>query len=714
MIRPVVSTGTSVQIRPQQILQTSAAQAGQVNLQGAILQAGNRILIQQPVISGQPLTLANLQGLQLRPQVQGAQIVQGGQVFQAAPANQTVSQPAQLVQAAPTVQQGQVLQTTHGATAQVVQQAQLLQANQQAGQVLQSNQGAQVLQQTQQGQIVQQAVVNPSTLQSQPQTQQIIQLAGNQLPTGISVLHVDGQQILIQKAPTAEGPVILRAVQNTIPIQTAAQGAVSQVGGAVRGSQQQVLITQPGGQIQQSQMQLPQNQMQPQVLGNLNILNDSQNVNINLNFLTQGQQGSASQALQQIQQNKLQMSGGQIVQTNQGHQGANPTTPVKILPKSPAAGGLQCVSLQSVQQQVVKPLVASGAAATGFQAGTVSQQPVIPSGQDILSTAAALNDIPLQMQTPPSQPVQSKPVINTASSVPSMTVMSSAVAATSQAPLQAIKVEPKPLIQTIAIDQKPQIQTVKTEPVKSVVAPPQHIRTPQGQITVMKQEPAQAAQAATTLSQQHVTLQSSQGSAVSVASQGLQQVQTLAAGTTAAQAGIVHHQPVQGKSSDTSATTNGPQNTQASVVTQVQQASSTVIQQQQPTQGSPVPNVNIATMRHLQTLPANADLLVKSSAPTTVIPTVVPSVANATNSAVPLTQPATAAVVAPGPQTQQTTGQAPTQGMDVRSLLPRIQHQIKVRFAIMMKNSREISQAVGKGQWNCPVFAGVACNPQQK
>ena len=167
--------------------------------------------------------------------------------------------------------------------------------------------------------------------------------------------------------------------------------------------------------MQQSQIQLPQSHIaslgQPQVLGNLNVLNDSQNVNINVNILpAQGQgQGSATQALQQLQQNKVQLAGGQVVQTVQ-NQSTTQTTPIKILPKSNAVGNIPGVS---VQQHLVKPVTATGNSTltTSFQTLNGQQQQVVNvpvSGQDILSTAAALTDIPLQIQAPTSQSTKVK------------------------------------------------------------------------------------------------------------------------------------------------------------------------------------------------------------------------------------------------------------------------------------------------------------------
>ena len=330
-----------------------------------------------------------------------------------------------------------------------------------------------------------QNVANPSSVPpQQPQGQQAatsggIQLSGNQLPSGVSVVNINGQQILIQRAPAPGGQnIILRAVPNVIQIQAPAPGTVNQVGGQVVGSQPQLLITQPAGNVQQSQIQLPQSHIaslgQPQVLGNLNVLNDSQNVNINVNILpAQGQgQGSATQALQQLQQNKVQLAGGQVVQTVQ-NQNTTQTTPIKILPKSNAVGNIPGVS---VQQHLVKPVTATANStlATSFQTLNGQQQQVLNvpvSGQDILSTAAALTDIPLQIQAPTSQSTKSKPVFNTATSTSNQSVVSNNSASTfvtSQLQtMPTVKIEQKPQLQTVKLEQKPLVQTIKVEPPKT-------------------------------------------------------------------------------------------------------------------------------------------------------------------------------------------------------------------------------------------------------
>ena len=482
------SSAAPVQLRPQQVVQTGTGQGGQVSLQGTIIQtsAGSRFLIQQPVVPGQAINLANIQGLQLRPQVQTTQIVQPGQVLQAAQNNQTLAQgqvqQTQLVQQASASLQGQLLQTGQNAT-QVVQQGQVLQQSQQTTQVLQQSQNAQVLQTSQQSQVAQQQtpvlqnVVNSPSVQPQQQqpTQQTpgtpggIQLAGNQLSSGVSVVNINGQQILIQRAPAPSGQnIILRAVPNVIQIQAPAPGTVNQVGGQVVGSQPQLLITQPAGNAQQSQIQLPQSHIaslgQPQVLGNLNVLNDSQNVNINVNILpAQGQgQNSATQALQQLQQNKVQLAGGQVVQTVP-NPSSTQTTPIKILPKGNAVG-------VNVHQHLVKPVVGTGSNAMGtsFQTLNGQQQQVLNtpvSGQDILSTAAALTDIPLQIQAPTSQSMKSKPVFNTATSTSNQSVVSNNSASTlvtSQLQtMPTVKIEKKPQLQAIKEEQKPLLNTFK-------------------------------------------------------------------------------------------------------------------------------------------------------------------------------------------------------------------------------------------------------------
>ena len=712
------------------MVQAGTAQGGQV-MQGTIIQTstGSRILIQQPVVPGQAINLANLQGLQIRPQVQATQIVQQGQVIQAAHNNQTLTQgqvqQTQLVQQATASVQGQVLQTSHNA-AQVVQ-GQLLQQSQQGTQVLQSH-NTQVLQSTRQGQVVQQQaiqqtpllqqnVVNPTTVQTQQQQGQQtigtsggIQLAGNQLPSGVSVVNINGQQILIQRALAPGGQnIILRAVPNVPNV----------ISGQVVASQPQLLITQPTGQIQQNanQIQLPQGQLtsvgQPHVLGNLNVLNDSQNVNINVNILPAQGQGSASQALQQLQQNKVQLASGQVVQTVQS-QGSNQTTPIKILPKSNAAANVQSVN---IQQHLVKPVVSTvtSAATSAFQTVTGQQQQVLNapiSGQDILSAAAALNDIPLQVQTPTSQPIKSKPVINTAASIPNN---SSSTIATSQ--IQTVKIEQKPqLLQTVKVEKKTLVQGIKTEPSQTVVETSQTMQSP---LKVIKTETAssQPAQILNTLPQQ-VTIQNSLGSvgAIGSASQGLQALAANSEGTT--QTVTIHHQPLQPKSPGTSINTSLqqisiPAISQGSVVTTmatIQPSGSNLLESVQNTNATsstvvlnrsgrnhPAPNVNIANMPHLQTLPPKAAMLIQNSSTgasntsTTVVTsmstltTVSTTVSSAlTMSTVPTiipTQVAPQAVASKVVQ-QHVTGQVRPQGINVgnQNLLQRIHQQIKVTY----------------------------------
>ena len=117
---------------------------------------------------------------------------------------------------------------------QVVHQGQVVQQSQQTTQVLQQSQNAHVLQTTQHGQVVQQQTVqqtpviqnvaNPASVPSQQQQGQQaaattggIQLTGNQLPSGVSVVNINGQQILIQRAPAPGGQnIIFRAVPNVI------------------------------------------------------------------------------------------------------------------------------------------------------------------------------------------------------------------------------------------------------------------------------------------------------------------------------------------------------------------------------------------------------------------------------------------------------------------------------------------------------------------
>ena len=739
------SSGTSVQLRPQQVVQTGNAPGGQVSLQGTIIQtsAGSRFLIQQPVVPGQAINLANLQGLQLRPQVQATQIVQQGQVIQASQNNQTLTQgqvqQTQLVQQAAATLQGQVLQASHNA-AQVVQQGQVLQQSQQTTQVLQQSQNAQVLQTTQHGQVVQhqtvqqtpviQNVANPSSVPpQQPQGQQAatsggIQLAGNQLPSGVSVVNINGQQILIQRAPAPGGQnIILRAVPNVIQIQAPAPGTVNQVGGQVVGSQPQLLITQPAGNVQQSQIQLPQSHIaslgQPQVLGNLNVLNDSQNVNINVNILpAQGQgQGSATQALQQLQQNKVQLAGGQVVQTVQ-NQSTTQTTPIKILPKSNAVGNIPGVS---VQQHLVKPVTATGNStlATSFQTMNGQQQQVLNvpvSGQDILSTAAALTDIPLQIQAPTSQSTKSKPVFNTATSTSSQSVVSNNSASTfvtSQLQtMPTVKIEQKPQLQTVKVEQKPLVQTIKVEPTQNVLQTPQSV---QSTLKVIKSESGVSPPVLSTLPQQQIPFQNTLSSTAVIgsASQGLQ---ALAANSTGAtQTVTIHHQPLQPKTSGVSVGTSLQQisipaisqgsvvTTMATIKTSVSSAlestqntstTSSSIVINQTGQSHPAPNVNIANMPHLQTLPPKAAMLVQSAnssaSNTSSVVTSVTTMTTVCTTVPSVLTVSTTPTIIPTQVTPQITtskavqlpvgGQARPQGINVgnQNLLQRIHQQIKV------------------------------------
>ena len=764
VVRPVGSPGTSVQLRPQQVVQTGTAPGGQVSLQGTIIQtsAGSRFLIQQPVVPGQAINLANLQGLQLRPQVQATQIVQQGQVIQASQNNQTLTQgqvqQTQLVQQAAASLQGQVLQASHNA-AQVVQQGQVVQQSQQTTQVLQQSQNAQVLQTTQHGQVVQQQTVqqtpviqnvaNPASVPSQQQQGQQaaattggIQLTGNQLPSGVSVVNINGQQILIQRAPAPGGQnIILRAVPNVIQIQAPAPGTVNQVGGQVVGSQPQLLITQPTGNVQQSQIQLPQSHIaslgQPQVLGNLNVLNDSQNVNINVNILpAQGQgQGSATQALQQLQQNKVQLAGGQVVQTVQ-NQSTTQTTPIKILPKSNAVGNIPGVS---VQQHLVKPVTATGNSTltTSFQTLNGQQQQVVNvpvSGQDILSTAAALTDIPLQIQAPTSQSTKSKPVFNTATSTSNQSVVSNSSASTfvtsqlqtmptvkiEQKPqLQTVKVEQKPLLQTIKVEQKPLLQTIKVEPTQTVLHTPQSM---QPTLKVIKSESGVSPPVLSTLPQQQISFQNTLSStaAIGSASQGLQALAANSTGTT--QTVTIHHQPLQPKTSGVSVNTNLQQisipaisqgsvvTTMATIKTSVSNAlesaqntsttpSSVVINQTG--QSHPAPNVNIANMPHLQTLPPKAAMLVQSAnssasntssavvtslATMTTVCTTVPSVLTVSTTPTIIPTQVTPQITTSKAVQQPVSSQARPQGINVgnQNLLQRIHQQIKVVICYMV------------------------------
>ena len=752
VVRPVGSPGTSVQLRPQQVVQTGTAPGGQVSLQGTIIQtsAGSRFLIQQPVVPGQAINLANLQGLQLRPQVQATQIVQQGQVIQASQNNQTLTQgqvqQTQLVQQAAASLQGQVLQASHNA-AQVVQQGQVVQQSQQTTQVLQQSQNAHVLQTTQHGQVVQQQTVqqtpviqnvaNPASVPSQQQQGQQaaattggIQLTGNQLPSGVSVVNINGQQILIQRAPAPGGQnIILRAVPNVIQIQAPAPGTVNQVGGQVVGSQPQLLITQPTGNVQQSQIQLPQSHIaslgQPQVLGNLNVLNDSQNVNINVNILpAQGQgQGSATQALQQLQQNKVQLAGGQVVQTVQ-NQSTTQTTPIKILPKSNAVGNIPGVS---VQQNLVKPVTATGNSTltTSFQTLNGQQQQVVNvpvSGQDILSTAAALTDIPLQIQAPTSQSTKSKPVFNTATSTSNQSVVSNSSASTfvtSQLQtMPTVKIEQKPQLQTVKVEQKPLLQTIKVEPTQTVLHTPQSM---QPTIKVIKSESGVSPPVLSTLPQQQISFQNTLSStaAIGSASQGLQALAANSTGTT--QTVTIHHQPLQPKTSGVSVNTSLQQisipaisqgsvvTTMATIKTSVSNAlesaqntsttpSSVVINQTG--QSHPAPNVNIANMPHLQTLPPKAAMLVQSAnssasntssavvtslATMTTVCTTVPSVLTVSTTPTIIPTQVTPQITTSKAVQQPVSSQARPQGINVgnQNLLQRIHQQIKVVICYM-------------------------------
>ena len=752
VVRPVGSPGTSVQLRPQQVVQTGTAPGGQVSLQGTIIQtsAGSRFLIQQPVVPGQAINLANLQGLQLRPQVQATQIVQQGQVIQASQNNQTLTQgqvqQTQLVQQAAASLQGQVLQASHNA-AQVVQQGQVVQQSQQTTQVLQQSQNAHVLQTTQHGQVVQQQTVqqtpviqnvaNPASVPSQQQQGQQaaattggIQLTGNQLPSGVSVVNINGQQILIQRAPAPGGQnIILRAVPNVIQIQAPAPGTVNQVGGQVVGSQPQLLITQPTGNVQQSQIQLPQSHIaslgQPQVLGNLNVLNDSQNVNINVNILpAQGQgQGSATQALQQLQQNKVQLAGGQVVQTVQ-NQSTTQTTPIKILPKSNAVGNIPGVS---VQQHLVKPVTATGNSTltTSFQTLNGQQQQVVNvpvSGQDILSTAAALTDIPLQIQAPTSQSTKSKPVFNTATSTSNQSVVSNSSASTFvTSQLQTtptVKIEQKPQLQTVKVEQKPLLQTIKVEPTQTVLHTPQSM---QPTIKVIKSESGVSPPVLSTLPQQQISFQNTLSStaAIGSASQGLQALAANSTGTT--QTVTIHHQPLESKTSGVSVNTSLQQisipaisqgsvvTTMATIKTSVSNAlesaqntsttpSSVVINQTG--QSHPAPNVNIANMPHLQTLPPKAAMLVQSAnssasntssavvtslATMTTVCTTVPSVLTVSTTPTIIPTQVTPQITTSKAVQQPVSSQARPQGINVgnQNLLQRIHQQIKVVICYM-------------------------------
>ncbi len=846
-----------MQFRPQTILQTSGQPGvvptsvpGQVSLQGTLIHTstGNRILIQPPVMAGQQINLANLQGLQIRPQIQhvqqGQTVIQQGQTIVQQGQGQTLVQQGQgqtIVQqgqAATTQvigQQGQVIQqsATNQVTHQTSQTTQVLQPQaSQPTQILQ--QGAlqaqpqilaqppraatttQIVQQqtgVQQGQVIQPGLASTASVQTQPQQPAIApagiqlqtpQTIQQQLPAGVSIVNINGQQILIQRAPAPGSQfqnIILKAVPgqvgqvpNVIQIQAPAPNQLQQ--GQITASQPQVVLAPSGTGHVPQQIQLPHGQGvgQPQVLGNLNVLNDSQNVNINVNILPAQGQNSASQALQQLQQNKVQLAGGQILQPAPAQTPSTQTTPVKILPKGSPAPQAVGPAVQNLASFPTKPVITntslSSVNSSLQQTVTVTQspqqligsttqplvntvtslpqqqQPVLNTSiaqQDILSQAAALTDIPIQGSSPVSQPTlqpQSLPLLSSASptalSTTSILTQTQTTTALARQPtlvqsLPGIKTEQKPVLQTIQqqqaqiqmltaakTEQKPQLSqlqqvqslppiktesNVKSEP--TVSSMPQVLSTqslpnvsPQQQTqqtnlnllssqsggTVTNQKPqiivAQPQQTQANVAPLGSAAQGLQALAANNAAQQQQQMQTV----------TIHHQPLQPKSTPSSSGVQHitiPAISQGSVVTTMAtirpnapvlatspQGSKTTTGVLTSQRNQPAPNVNIANMPHLQTLPPKAAMLVQNSssaASTTgsqvsAVSSLAEGISAGTNSTtVTVTTPNIPTVVPNSVQPANSTSPGtrnavPQQGVNVgnHNLLQRIQQQIKV------------------------------------
>ncbi len=855
-----MATGSTVQFRPQTILQASGQPGvvptsvpGQVSLQGTLIQTstGNRILIQPPVMAGQQINLANLQGLQIRPQIQhvqqGQAIIQQGQTIVQQGQGQTLVQQGQgqtLVQQGQSSttqvigQQGQVIQqsATNQVTQQTSQTTQVLQPQaSQPTQILQ--QGAlpaqpqilaqppraaattQIVQQqtgVQPGQMIQPGLASTGTVQTQPQQPAIApagiqlqtpQTIQQQLPAGVSIVNINGQQILIQRAPTPGSQfqnIILKAVPgqvgqvpNVIQIQAPAPNQ-----GQITASQPQVVLAPSAtGQVPQ-QIQLPQAQGmgQPQVLGNVNVLNDSQNLNINVNILPAQGQNTASQALQQLQQNKVQLAGGQLIQPAPVQTPSTQTTPVKILPKGSPAPQAVGPAVQNLANFQSKPVIASASLSsvnsslqqtvTVTQApqqviGSTSQplvntvtslpqqqQPVLTNAsvgqQDILSQAAALTDIPLQGASPLSQPTlqpQSLPTLSSGASPTALNTTSmhtqpqtSTVLTGQPALLQTmpgIKTEQKPVLQTIQqqqaqiqmltaakTEQKPQLSqlqqtqslpviksesNIKSEPTASSSMPqvlstqslPNVSPQQQPQQTNLKLLANQSGGTVTNQKPQIIMAQPQQQNQVNLAPVGSasQGLQALAANNAAqlqqTQTVTIHHQPLQPKSTTSPSGVQHitiPAISQGSVVTTMAtirpnapvlstspQGSKTTTGVLAAQRNQPAPNVNIANMPHLQTLPPSAAMLVQNPSSSASTPGSQVSTASSQAEGVAATgTTSTQAAVAPPiiptvvPNTVQTASSAspstqsasPQQGVNVgnHNLLQRIQQQIKVEF----------------------------------
>ena len=242
---------------------------------------------------------------------------------------------------------------------------------------------------------------------------------------------------------------------------------------------------------------------------------------------------------------------------------------------------------------------------------------------------------------------------------------------------------------------------------------PQSVQSP---LKVIKSESGVSSPVLSTLPQQQIPFQNALSSAAAIgsASQGLQ---ALAANSTGAtQTVTIHHQPLQPKTSGVSGGTSLqqisiPAISQGSVVTTMATIKTSVSNASESTQNTsttpssivinqtgqshPAPNVNIANMPHLQTLPPKAAMLVQNanssvSNTSSVVVTSVTTMTTVCTTVPSVLTVSTTPTIIPTQVAPQITaskavylpvgGQARPQGINVgnQNLLQRIHQQIKV------------------------------------
>lgn len=385
-VLPVINRGIgNVQLRPQNVLPGTLIQTSN----------GQRILIQQPVLAGQHINLAQLQ--QPLPG-QPLQIQSATPTLQAAPAQghlqlQNTSTLAQPIQ----VQNTSVAQSVQLQNQSVPQPIQIHNTGVAQPIQIQNTSVAQPIQLQNSGiQLQSGNSTVPQQTYQLPLQQAIQQLPGNSAVAGkpqsnMSIISVNTpqgpQQILIRaNGPQNQNILLGTLPQNVIQIQSSGSNQPAQV-----------VVAQPGLQSAVPQPAIINSHGQPHVLGNVNLVNSAQNVNINM-VLPAGQNLQSLQAAQQA----LQLQGQQIVNIINSH-GQAVQLPKNLLNQNVKIniGGQQVpINLQQLKQ--LQGLAVTSQASMAPTISTPSTTQTVFAGSQPVA-GSQHHPIVIGSSTPPSQ-----------------------------------------------------------------------------------------------------------------------------------------------------------------------------------------------------------------------------------------------------------------------------------------------------------------------